>query len=329
MPALQRRSARKTRKPRRHLSAPSPVDRVTAASATSPRTPRPVLLATDGSRLASAAIKMARRMATLGEWAPELLTVLEPLPVSVGDMVLPAPPAQYQIVAGDSIVAAIKRQLRTHGDSSWKLTTDFGRAVPAIVRAAHEMNAQLIVLGLGQHGRFARLFGAETAARVARHTDIPILAVHARARGLPNVALAAVDFSDSSVRAAREALALLEPPGRLHLVHVKWSYNMTSLANSEWERAYAVGVEDEFARLRAKLGERRGIEITTALLTGGVIEHVLDEAKSIKSDLIALGSHSQNVFDRLMIGSTPAQVLRAAPCSVLVAPPADAPAWRP
>jgi len=263
-------------------------------------------------------------MARLGEWAPELLTVMEPLPVSVGEMVLPAPPAQYQIAAQDSILLAIRRQLDAYGDRSWKLSTDFGRVVPAIVRAAHEMKAELILIGLGQHSRLARLFGAETAARLARHTDIPILAVHPRAKRLPGVALAAVDFSDSSVRAAREALALLEPPGRLHLVHVKWSYNTTSFADSEWERAYTVGAEDEFARLRAKIGERQGISITTGLLTGNVIENVLDEAKSIRASVIALGSHSQNVFDRLMIGSTPAQVLRAASCSVLIAPPADA-----
>lgn len=318
------RIRRKVRKARRPLSGASHVNGATPDSAESQRSPRLVLIATDGSRQASAAIKLARRMAARGEWAPELLTVLEPLPLSVGDMVLPPPPAQYRMAVMDGIVGGIRRQLRNYGDSSWKLTTDFGRAVPAIVRAAHEIKAELIVIGLGQHGRLARLFGAETAARVARHADIPLLAVHARMRGLPNVAVAAVDFSDSSVRAAREALGLLEPPGRLHLVHVKGSYNMTSFANSEWEHAYAEGGEDEFARLRAKLGARQGIEITTSLLTGGVVENILDEAKSIRADIIALGSHSQNVFDRLMIGSTPALMLRAAPCSVLIAPPADA-----
>jgi nucleotide-binding universal stress UspA family protein len=148
--------------------------------------------------------------------------------------------------------------------------------------------------------------------------------VHGATRKLPSVALAAVDFGEASVRAAREAIMLLEPPGRLHLVHVKWSYNMTSFADSEWEHAYAAGAEAEFARVRGLLGSRPGIEVTSALLTGGVVERLLGDAAAIRADVLALGSRNQNVFDRLMIGSTPAQVLRAASCSVLIAPAIDA-----
>src|SRR4029077_11204678 len=122
----------------------------------------------------------------------------------------------------------------------------YGSAAPSIVKAAREGNAELIVIGLGHHTPVARWFGAETAARVVRHTDIPVLAVHLNAHALPRTAVVAMDFGDSSVRAAREALALLDPPARLHLVHVKWGYNTTSLRDSDWERAYNAGVQAGF-----------------------------------------------------------------------------------
>lgn len=263
-------------------------------------------------------------MADQGEWAPDVLTVCEPMPVVVGDVMLPAPPTQIHVALTDSLMATIRRQLRSYGATSWSFSVEFGRAAPVIVREARERKTALIALGLGRHGKLARLFGAETASRVARHADVPVLAVHPSARALPKVALVALDFGHSSIRAAREALALLQRPGRLHLVHVKWSYNMTAFADSEWERAYAAGAEHEFARVRGELGVHPGVEITSELLTGGVIEKVLQAAKSVGADLIALGSRNQNVLDRLMIGSTPAQILRAAPCSVLVAPPPDA-----
>jgi nucleotide-binding universal stress UspA family protein len=287
-------------------------------------TKRNVLIATDGSRAASAAMKVARLMAERGSWAPEVLTVMQQLPVSVGDMMLPAPALHYEAMVTENIAQGIRQQMKRYGDASWRLALEFGPAAVMIVQAARERHADLIVLGLARHGRLARLFGAETAARVVRHSDIPVVAVPAGTRKLPGTALVAVDFGESSVRAAREALTLLEPPARLHLVHVKSSWNTTSIANSEWERAYAVGVEAGFKRLREQLGARSGIAVTTSLLTGLVIEQLLDEAKSIHADLIALGSHGQNVFDRLMVGSTPTDVLRLSHCSVLVTPSNDA-----
>ena len=314
MRTVRRSSSReKTRARRRARHAPAAAPAATGA--------RRALSATDGSDASSAAMRIARLMSSRGYWAPNVLTVLAPLPVSVGEVILPAPPVQYQLIVGDTVNAEIRRQLRQHGHSAWPITTEFGRPVPLIVQTAREGGCSLIVLGLGRHGRLGRLFGAETAARVIRHAGLPVLAVEARARALPRVALAAVDFSESSVRAAREAIDLIEPPGRMHLVHVKPRYNTTSFADAEWEQAYAAAAEHEFSRARDAIGSRAGIDVTSSLLTGDVIEVLLDEAKSRHAGLIAIGSHSEKILDRLMIGSTPAQILRAARCSVLVAPP--------
>jgi nucleotide-binding universal stress UspA family protein len=54
---------------------------------------------------------------------------------------------------------------------------------------------------------------------------------------------------------------------------------------------------------------------------GEVITSILQAVKDTNADLLAAGSHSQGVIDRLIIGSTTSQLLRAARCSVLVAPP--------
>lgn len=288
------------------------------------RVTRRVLIATDGSDAATTALKIAQIMTERGEWDPQLITVAEPIPVSVGDMALPAPPMQEEIAMTDSLLAAIRQQLRRVGVGSWKFTVLYGRAAPLIVKTAREAKAELIVIGLGHHAAIARLFGAETAARVVRHTDIPVLAVHRSADGMPHLAVVAMDFGDSSVRAAHEAMRLLAPGGRLHLVHVKWGYNSTSLRDSEWERAYRYGVEHGFNRLRQELVERSDVTVTTDFVHGGVVKSILETARSLGADLVALGSHSQTVIDRLVIGSTPAEVLRESACSVLIAPPQDA-----
>jgi nucleotide-binding universal stress UspA family protein len=320
MKTTQRKTSRGRKAPR----APAVARRVVPAEPDVVRRARPVLIATDGSDAASIAIKIARLMVDRGEWTPELITVAEPLPVAVGDIALPIPPMQEEIALTDSLLATIRRQLRRFGAGSWKLTVLYGRAAPLIVKAARESAAELIVIGLGHHTAIARLFGAETAARVIRQTTLPVLAVHPKSDGMPKVGVVALDFGDSSVRAAHEALRLLAPGGRLHLVHVKWGYNSTSLRDSEWERAYHYGVEHGFDRLRAELVERPDVTITTDFVHGGVVTSILETAKKLGANLVALGSHSQTVIDRLVIGSTPAEVLRESECSVLIAPPAGA-----
>jgi nucleotide-binding universal stress UspA family protein len=178
----------------------------------------------------------------------------------------------------------------------------------------------LIVLGLGKHGKLARLFGAETAARVCRRSPAPVLAVDQHAKGRPKSAVVAMDFGSSSVRAAREALELLDDGGTLHLVHVRWALDGKPLRDEAWERTYALGVEQGFARLLSQL-VRPGIRVTSEMKLGGILETILKVIKDRDADVVAVGSHSQNVVDRVLLGSTAANLLRAAKCSVLVAPP--------
>jgi nucleotide-binding universal stress UspA family protein len=313
--AIRQRSVRKSRK------HPKMAARRTASASIEPMTARPVLVATDGSRAAAAAIKFASAMAGAGRWRPEAVTVLEHYPLAVADFVLPVPTIVAEPEISQGVIGMIRRQLRRFGAASWKLRVQFGRVASTIVELAHQQKAELIVVGLGKHGKLGRLFGAETASRICRLTDTPILAVDANARELPHTAIVAMDFGDSSVRAAREILDLLQSPGRLHLLHVLWGLGGGTLHDPAWERTYAAGVEHGFQRLRQELKPQDEIEITSELRSGGVVETILKVANEIDADVLVVGSHSQNVIDRLVIGSTPAQLLRAAKCSVLIAPP--------
>ncbi|HEU4993616.1 MAG TPA: universal stress protein [Gemmatimonadaceae bacterium] len=282
---------------------------------------RPVLVATDGSKAAGAAIQFASAMADAGVWQPEALTVLEQLPVAVADVALPAQSVMIDPNIEGGLLETIRRQLREIGGGSWPLAVEFGGAARAIANLAQAHQSKLIVAGLGRHGKLARLLGAETVARVCRLTDIPVLAVDASAKAFFHSALVAMDFGDSSVRAAREALSLLQPPGRLHLLHVQWTLDGRTMHEPAWDRLYAAGVEHGFKRLHKELAPPDGVEITTELRQGPVLETILEVADKIDADLLAVGSHSQTVVDRMIIGSTTSQLLRAVHCSMLVAPP--------
>ena len=301
-----------TRRPKKH----QPVETRSRAVA------RRVLVASDGLRPSAPAIRLARVMATEGAWAPEVITVREHLPVSVGDAMFPAPIIPMDPGAPDGMVETVRTQLRRLGCADWKLYSEIGSAPATIVSVARQTAADLIVLGLGRHGRLARLFGAETAARVCRTSPVPVLAVDARASRRPAAIIVAMDFGPSALRAADVALELLEPGGQLHLVHVRWGIDGHTLRDDAWERTYAMGVEQALRRLVPRL-KRRGHRVTWELRIGGVLESLLNAARETDADIIAAGSHSQNVVDRLLLGSTPAHLLRAARCSVLIAPPVE------
>lgn len=300
------------------LRTPLPSDAKRRSAAVKPAM---VLVGTDGSQVASSAVKWASLMAARGAWEPEALAVLEPVPMAVGEMGIGVTVPDAYATFSDSVITRIRTQLKRHDAAAWPLAVKFGSPAATIARIAKERGATMIVLGLGRHGRLARLVGAETALRVTRLTDVPVLAVEGGIRHLPRRAVVAMDFGESSIRAAREALDLLEGPGRLHLLHVRWALNGKPLYDATTEQTYAAGVEDSFARLIDSLPPRDGIKVTSEMRFGGVIETTLSVADRMHADLVVAGSHSQNVVDRLLIGSTPAQLLRLAKCSVLVVPP--------
>lgn len=278
-----------------------------------------VLLALDGSRPSNAAMRFARRMAVRGAWTPEALTVAEPVPVYVGDIMLPTPAIAPDLMTGN-LLLGLKSQLRRHGLPTWGAHVRIGPTVHSIVDMAREGRFEMIVMGLGQHGRFARLFGTETACRVAARAPAPMLAVHPSLRGLIDVAVVAVDFGASSERAAREAFALLEPRGRLHLVHVLSPFNYTPMADGVWRREYEAAVDRSFDRLIEKLGIDPA-RVSKQQLHGTVVDAIARYARSAGADLIAAGRHNQGLIERMMLGTTPAELLRAARCSVLITPP--------
>ncbi|RPI54198.1 MAG: universal stress protein [Acidobacteria bacterium] len=64
-----------------------------------------------------------------------------------------------------------------------------------------------------------------------------------------------------------------------------------------------------------------GMQVRIKALPGSPVRDILDEAKTVASDLIVLGTHGHTGFDRLVLGSVTEKVLRKATCAVLTVPP--------
>lgn len=287
----------------------------------------PVLVATDGTAAAAGALRLARRLELRDGVPVAVVTVVEPIPIFDAGFGVSLPEAQVyesrrgalEERAGDQI-----REIR-ESEGAWRLHVMEGLPAPSIVRKARELRARRILLGLGRHGIMERFLGTETALRVVRLADRPVVAVPGGMDRLPRTAVAAVDFSAFSVRAVRAALPLLKTPAGLHLVHVTSGVESLPFQSEEWRHAYDREVEERLSELEKELDLPRGWTVTTAVRNGQPSEEVVRYAGEVDADLIAAGSHGHSFVGRLVLGSVSTRILRAAECAVLVAPPPEPP----
>lgn len=62
----------------------------------------------------------------------------------------------------------------------------------------------------------------------------------------------------------------------------------------------------------------KNVSIVLELLNGSPESRIVEKAEEIEADLIIVGSHGYNRWERLLLGSVSDSVIHHAPCSVLV-----------
>lgn len=62
----------------------------------------------------------------------------------------------------------------------------------------------------------------------------------------------------------------------------------------------------------------KNVNISTEVLFGSPESRIVETAEEMKADLIIVGSHGYNSWERLLLGSVSDSVVHHAPCSVLV-----------
>jgi nucleotide-binding universal stress UspA family protein len=280
----------------------------------------PLLVATDGTRGGAAAMRFAAALAAREGLPVEAVTVEPDVHGDVTGFSLKPDSLDWPALVPQSPLGRVRTQTRMKLECPVSaLHVEFGNVAQAVARLATELRAPMVFVGLSRHHPPRRLFTRETAARLLRYVEVPVIAVEARVRALPRTAVVGVDFGSASRRAARAALALLDRPARMILVHVR-----APLPTTEPQGAAAVydaGVRAEFERLSNLLG-REGVTVTTMAVDGVHPAEALDRiARREEADLVAVGSHGRDFVARILIGSVPTQLLRSSERTVLVAPP--------
>jgi len=193
-----------------------------------------------------------------------------------------------------------------------------------------EVEADLVVLGSSNRGERGRVHAGRTGERLLNGSPCPVAiapAGFASQAGSPRVVGVAYDGSEGSETALLEAMALsaefdaslklitVVPPLQLH-----WSNEAFpgGVANGETIREQR---RNEFRHMLEEAAERVPAEAraATILRDGRPATIIADEAEK-GSHLLVMGSRNYGPIRRVMAGSTAIELMRLAPCPLLVLP---------
>jgi nucleotide-binding universal stress UspA family protein len=256
------------------------------------------------------------------------------------DFVAPVPPIvpfsfmTYEQDAEQTALKELKKVASGCGISS--ATCDVLSGAPPfdeICRLAQTIPADLVVMST--HGRtgLRHVFLGSTAERIVQHSSCPVLVTRGNALQANNgsrfrikTILVPVDFSNCSREGLRYAIAFANEFGAkiilLHATYLGYVYS------SEGTAIYDIPGLQKAARKTAERKMRElvrsvnfgAVKFETAFTDGSPVIDICAFAKDHDVDLIITSTHGFTGFTHVLIGSIAEQVVRHAPCSVLVVP---------
>jgi nucleotide-binding universal stress UspA family protein len=278
-----------------------------------------ILVPLDGSREAEAILSEVQRIAAVRDQV-HFLHLLPPLPAPVG--------------LGPTHVLTLHQQAEAYLDVArerWlyeqKGVDVVGTGDPAtgILAYALEKNIDLIAMTTHGRGGMARFLFGSVAATVVRKAQLPVLLTRP---GIPHPTrpLKRILVSVAGSETPNDLLTTVKslargPDTDIVLFHAvppvqdpapQWALETPLSLNSRPEH-YLQELADSL--------EEQGYTAWPSVLSGDPEEKILEQAKKLDVDLIALATHARTGLERLMAGSVAEGVLRKSPVSVLLQKP--------
>lgn len=299
-----------------------------AALPLSPRHAGPVLVATSGVD-AGTALLVGRDLSARLQTGLRLLSALEADYVYLVGLDAGPLAVSYEAERRRDRMALVRRHCENvlgvdPRGSGIHIDVRVGDVARAVEAAALECGASLVVVGHERRDLARRLIMGESALRVARRAPCPTLVVPEALSVPVRSAVVGMDFSGSSIAAAREALRLLAPRGALHLVHVWPRLSDRDGWMREHDERYANALPERLARAAELVGAPAGVRVEATDVVGDTVEALLAYAARSDASLVAAGRRGHGRVEGLLVGSVTTRLARAVPCAVLVSPePAD------
>jgi universal stress protein E len=198
----------------------------------------------------------------------------------------------------------------------------------AIVRAAVDVNANLILLGSGETKKGDTFHLGTTAERIIQKSEKPVFVIKEGILLNVHHILCPVDFSTASKRALKNAITMAR----------KFKSELTILAVSELQGSTWFASEKDKKKeneLRYKLHKEEfdaflndfqltDLNWTKETPKGKPSEEILSTISRKMIDLLIMGTTGRTGLNRMLMGSVTEKVVREVPCSFLTLKSADA-----
>lgn len=293
---------------------------------------RSILVPLDGSRFAELALPFAVALAGRAKARLRLLAVHEPRADIFPGLDVPAIDAENVEIRSATLTYLAETAQRLGQVGGGPVATEVvdGIAGPGLVDAVQRLAPDLVVMCTHGRGPMSRFWLGSVADHFLRHANTPLLLVRPHA-GEPapeprlERMLVALDLSEHSA-------AILEPAANLaaawkaelRLFHVVEP--MVGIVDGALPFPIPVDASAlesrraDAAKRLAELAEplqARGLKVSTEVIVGvGAPQTVLEEAATY--DLVAMTTHGEGGFRRLLVGSVADKVIRGSEHPVLV-----------
>lgn len=271
---------------------------------------------------------------TVARWYGASVTALHVQPPEVpmaGPLTPLAPVEPVSLPAGD--LEALRQRVAAfvspEADATIAIEPRAAEGAPALEILAEAESADLIVMGTHGRSGFERLVLGSVSETVLRNAPCSVLTIPLTTVAVGTVPVvfrrivAAVDFSDVSMAALRQAACLAaEADAWLTAMHVIEVPEHLALWIDRGDgvghvRAWADAAE---RHLRSAVGPdtREYARVDQRVETGKAYREILRVADEQRADLIVVGAHGHGVIEQMFVGSTAQHIVRRAGCPVLI-----------
>lgn len=204
-----------------------------------------------------------------------------------------------------------------------------GDPFDGILRAAAEIQADLIVMGSHRKQLLLDIFVGTTIERVVRRGSFPVLMVNHEAQRKYQSALVPTDMSESSAKAIHFGLSMgLIGDNRTTLLHA-----FLALARG---KMFVAGADQDSIDSYIASERQQAIDELAAFLVANNLKHgrwshrveegdameVISRAVSeLRPDLLVMGTHGRSGLLKTLIGSVTERALRSLNVDILAVPP--------
>ncbi|MBI5869496.1 MAG: universal stress protein [Actinobacteria bacterium] len=263
-----------------------------------------ILLSTDGSEFSEGAVKEAIKLAGQCSSTLYVMTVVEANEEYASEA--PKMVEKAEVEAGE-ILQAVKARADEAGVTCEVESHTGISAYDTIVNVAKDKGCELIIMGRRGRTGLARVAMGSVTARVIGHAPCDVLVVPRDGAVDYKKILVATDGSSHGEAAGAEAIKMaLQTGGSLVALSVASSDSKTEAA------------EMNVMKIK-QMADAEGITCDTLVATGKRYVQIVESAKDVKADLIAIGTHGDGVLSKLLMGSVTERVIGHATCAVLVA----------